>query len=182
MADGDSAMAAHQRKRSLSQCGGERRAERGRADQHVGFRVRGHPDLEHGCRHPQKPRHVEDRLESRRRHAERNERWRMTVHDRLHVGSHAVDFAVDVALQIAAPPARVDRVGVEIELHYIVIRDERGRHAAREQEAGGIRGMACAHVSEAVDDALRVENSVRAHQVIHDLVYLHRCLVCSAQV
>ena len=59
-------------------------------------------------------------------------------------------------------------VAVEIELDDVVGGDERGRHAARDQEALGILRMAHGDMAEAVDDALLVENVIGIDEIVDD--------------
>ena len=92
----------------------------------------------------------------------------MAVHDGDHVGPRAVDLAVDEAFEIRARRVRLGRVAVEIELDDVGGGDERGRHAARDQEMVRVLRMACADMAEAVDHALLIEDVVGVDEIVED--------------
>ena len=85
----------------------------------------------------------------------------------MHVGPRAVDLAVDEALEIDAPARRVDRAAVEVE------RQDVGRRrpapgamlrASRKCSADAV--MPDADVTEAVDDALVVEDAIGDRELV----------------
>src|SRR5215510_9373610 len=78
----------------------------------------------------------------------------------MHVRPRLIDAAVDEALEIRRPVARVDRIAFERELHDVVLLDALGRTRSRQQEALGIVGMARAHMPERVHDTLMREDAV----------------------
>jgi hypothetical protein len=63
---------------------------------------------------------------------------------------------MDETLQIHASPRRIERRAVEVKGDDVVTADQARRHVAREQEMAGRLVVPCAHMPEAVDDALPV--------------------------
>ena len=92
----------------------------------------------------------------------------MTVHDGVDIGTRPVDFAVDEALQVDASSGRVERFAVEIEGDEVFTVHEAGCHVAGEQKVPGRTVVARAHVPEAVDHALVVENAVGEHEPVEE--------------
>ncbi len=88
------------------------------------------------------------------------------MHDRLHVGARAIDFAVDEALQIHASPGRIERHAVEVEGDDVLAADQARRHVARQQKMIGRLVVASADMSEAVDDALPVKDTVGENELV----------------
>ena len=103
---------------------------------------------------------MKDRPQRLRGHPEWDHARRVTVDNRLHVGTRTIDFAVDESLQIHATTVRIQRCAVEVERQDIVVSDQGRRHVARKQEMPGRLVVARADVSEPVDDRLVVEDSV----------------------
>ena len=60
------------------------------------------------------------------------------------------------------------RVAVEIELDDVGGGDERGRHAARDQEVRRVLRMPHADMAEAVDDGLLVEDVIGIDEIVED--------------
>src|SRR5881394_4586422 len=93
---------------------GQRLAEGSAADQHI--RVLGDvADLEQRAAFAEKSAHVKYRAQRLLRHAERNHARRMTVHDRIHVGTRTIDLGVDETLEIYAPAGRVEGGPLQVE-------------------------------------------------------------------
>src|SRR5262245_3790949 len=104
--------------------------------------------------------HMEKRPELALSNAERDHARAVIVHDRMHIRPRFVDAAMDEALQIGRPLARIDGIALERELHDVVLLDALGRTCAREQEALRVVGMARAHVPERVHDAFVRQDAV----------------------
>jgi hypothetical protein len=124
-------------------------------------------DVEDRCGRMQEAAHVAHRPQRRStNHAERNDRQRVAVHHRLHVGARGVDGGVDESLQVGLSRVVFDRVALQIEGHDVGCRHQRRRHAAREQEAVAGARQANAHVAEAIDHALIGQDVVGVNKVI----------------
>ena len=92
----------------------------------------------------------------------------MIMNDRLHVGTRAVDLAVNEPLEVDAATFGVDRVAVEIEGKDVFAPDQTRRHVAREQEMIGRAVVTDAGVAESVDHALPVQNAVGGDQLVDE--------------
>ena len=93
----------------------------------------------------------------------------MAVDDRHHVGTGAVDLAVDEALAGELAAAAVGRVRVEVEHHDVALLHRARRAVARDQEAIGTLVVARADVAVTVEHALVREDVVRKDEVIDEL-------------
>ena len=89
----------------------------------------------------------------------------MAVHDGLHIGPHAVDFAVDIALEQGLRPLRIDRLAFEVVLHDVARGDRPRRDAAREEESFRIAVVPRAHVTEPVDHSFDEQDAVGRDQI-----------------
>ena len=79
----------------------------------------------------------------------------MRMHDGIDIGPRLEDLAVQVALAVHPPAARIDRLAVgDAEFEHVLGSHERGRHGAGQQEAGWVLGRAHADMAEAVEHGL----------------------------
>jgi len=63
------------------------------------------------------------------------------MHDGADIGPRLVDFAVQIALAVGAPTARIDRLaGCDAELENVIGFHQRRRHRPRQQESIRIFG------------------------------------------
>ncbi len=92
----------------------------------------------------------------------------MTVHHRLHVRSRAIDLGVDEALEVHAPPARVERGALEVERDDVVAPDEARRHVARQQEMARRAIVPRADVPETVDHALPIQDAIGKDDLVDE--------------
>ena len=89
----------------------------------------------------------------------------MAVHHGVDVGPRLVGAAVDEALQEHAAVALIDRVGVKVELHDVLDRDQRRRPRARHQIALRIARVPHRHVAPGVEHAVLRQDPARGDQV-----------------
>ena len=68
-------------------------------------------------------------------------------------------------LEVDAATGGIERLAVEIEREDVLRVHQSRRHVARQQEMRGRRVVTHAHVAEAVDDALVVEDPVRQREL-----------------
>src|SRR5262249_59044100 len=109
--------------------------------------------------------HVQERPELAFGDAERNDARAMVVDDAVDVGTRLVDAAMDEALEIGRPPARIDRIALERELHDVVDLDALGRPRPRQQKALRVVGMARADMPERIHDALARQDPVGGYNL-----------------
>ena len=137
------------------------------ADQQVGAVAAGLADFEDRSALADEARHVEQGPQPHSLdHAERHDRMAVAVHHRGHVGTAAVDLAVDEALQIDLAPLRVHGLAVQRELHDVVGRDLARRHVAGEEEAVGDAVVADADMAEGIHHALVEQDVVGEHELL----------------
>ena len=99
----------------------------------------------------------------------------MRVDDRAHVGTNLVDLSVDIALSVDARAARIERLAVQnADLQNVVLRDERGRHGARDQEDVRVLVRSRRHMAEAVERAFVDKDLVGGDEVLTQVVVLVR--------
>src|SRR6266852_7508519 len=170
LAHGNRAVPAHQGRRGLSQCPGERLPQIGRLDQQIGALLRV-ADFEVRDPLPHERSHVEKRPHRDHRDAERHDRGRMIVHDRVYVRTRLEDLAVNEALAHRLSSPRIDRAAVQIVLHDVLGHHQFRRERARQKIALGVAFRAHAYVSVSVDDAVLGENSIGRDEVF-DQVHL----------
>jgi hypothetical protein len=168
-ADGDGAVAAHERDRPRPERARQRGADRRVAHEHVRHLARRAADVEDGHRFAQERAHVVEGPQRHAAHAERDDRRRVAVHDGFHVRPRAVDLAVDEPLDERRAPSGVDRLGIEVVLEDVGGGHELGRQRARHEIAVRIGGMAHAHVAVSVEDVLIDEDAVGRHEVVDEL-------------
>lgn len=90
----------------------------------------------------------------------------MVVHHAHHFGPHAIDLAVDEALEHGLAPVGVQRRAVEVVLDEIVFLNALRREGSREVIAVRVLWRAQADVPIGVDDAVAGEDAVRRDQVL----------------
>ncbi len=73
---------------------------------------------------------------------------------------------MDETLEIHAPPGRIQRSTVEVEGDDILAADQPRSHVARKEEVIGRSIVANAYVSEPVDDALPVEDTIGQDELV----------------
>ena len=111
-------------------------------------------------------RDVQDRPDRRPGDPERNERARVVVAHRHHVGPRLVRGPVDGPLGVHRPPALIDRPVLEIELHEVAALDQLRAPRARQEVAVRPLRVPDAHVPESVDHVLVREDAVGDHEVV----------------
>src|SRR5262245_21152146 len=122
--------------------------------------------------------HVQQRLELAFGDTERDHARAVIVDDRVDVRPRLIDAAMDEALEVGRPPARIDRLALERELHNVVLLDALGRTCPREQEALGIVWMARTHVPEGIHDAFMRQDAIGGDDLFeHHIETWHRVCV-----
>lgn len=90
----------------------------------------------------------------------------MRMDDRHNVGPDLVNLAMNVALAVNPPAARIDRLAVrDIEVEKIVLCHQRRRHGARNDKYSGILRRAHRDMPEAVEDAFVHQDFIRGNEV-----------------
>ncbi len=107
---------------------------------------------------------VVDRLELHAGNAERQDRRRVMVADRVHLRPRLVDLAVDDALAVEPLLDRLDDLRVERELVNVLRLHQLRPARARQQIAARIGRMAHADVAEGVEHAFVGDHAVGARQ------------------
>src|SRR5579871_1509148 len=103
------------------------------------------------------------------------------MHDGVDVGPRLEDFAVQVALAIDPPAARVYRLaGLHAEFEYVVCLHQRRRHGARQQKTFGIGGGANADMTKTVEDAFVHQDFIGQYKIGDCLGVSGHC--CSASL
>ena len=110
--------------------------------------------------------HVEHRHELDAGDAERQDRRRVMVADRVDVGPRLVDAAMDHALAIKRHALCRDRLGVERELEDVRGLDQLGAARTGEQIAAGIGRMAHADMAESIQHAFMRDDAVGERQLV----------------
>src|SRR5258706_5313595 len=83
---------------------------------------------------------------------------------------------MDEALKVHGAAARVDRFAIPVKFENISLGDKCRRNAACQKEPVGVLIVACADVSEGVDNALVGQNAVGVNEVFNQLgIWRTRC-------
>jgi len=109
-------------------------------------------------------------------HGERDHLVRVVVHHGPHVGTPAIDRAMDRALGVLRAAAQIDGIAVEIVFDDVVQRHQfRAARAGQEEPVGPFR-MAHADMAVGVHHALMGKNAVRGHQIPEQVGGTHATL------
>ena len=103
----------------------------------------------------------------RPRHAKRNQRRRMAVHDGLNVRTRPINRCVNEAFEVNGAPADIDRSAFEVKLQNVFGGDQARRDAARQQETRRVLLVADADVAKSVDDALIVKDPICVNEILN---------------
>ncbi len=98
----------------------------------------------------------------------------MAVDDRPNVGACAIDLGVNEPLQIYTASLGIECGAVQVEGNDVFAPYESRRHIAREQEAAERLVVPRADMTEAVDDALPVQNAIGDDQLVDKLGIGHK--------
>jgi hypothetical protein len=144
---------------------GQRAADLAIGHEHIG-RAEFLADVEDRHAARQESRIVEHRPHRHFGHAERNDRRRMAVHDGHDIGTRAVDFRMDEALEEQCLAGFVDVIAIEIEFDNVGRCRQRRRERARHEEMLGICRMPHGDMAERVDDGLIGTNTACGGEVV----------------